>query len=92
MPTVWIPALLRPLTRQQESVQVSGATLAEVIDALDRQFPGVKDRLCQGGELRPGLAVVVDTQVIRTGLSQAVDEKSEVHFVPAIAGGANEER
>lgn len=88
MPTVWIPALLRNLTQNQETIPVAGKTLLEVIDALEAEFPGIKARLCQDGALRPGLAVVVDTQVVRAGLTQELDEKSEVHFIPAISGGA----
>ena len=87
MPTVWIPALLRHLTDQQESVQVPGTTLREVIDALETKFPGLKARLCQGDTLRPGMAVVIDTQMARAGLSESVSANSEVHFIPAVAGG-----
>lgn len=87
MPNVWIPALMRDLTAQQENVHVAGTTLREVIDALDEKFPGIKARLCQGEGLRPGLAVVIDTQVARGGLSEVVSAASEVHFIPAIGGG-----
>ena len=87
MPSVWIPALLRPLTHEQETVHICGATLREVIAALDAKFPGIRSRLCEGDALRPGLAVVIDTQVVRGGLSEPVGEGSEVHFIPAIAGG-----
>lgn len=87
MPNVWIPALMRDLTAQQENVHVAGTTLREVIDALDEKFPGIKARLCQGEGLRPGLAVVIDTQVARGGLAEAVGAASEVHFIPAIGGG-----
>jgi molybdopterin synthase sulfur carrier subunit len=87
MPTVWIPALLRHLTGQRETVQVSGQSVREVIDALETQFPGIKARLIQGEALRPGLAVVIDTEVSREGLSAAVAENSEVHFIPAVGGG-----
>ncbi len=87
MPVVWIPAQLRPLTGGQQTVTVSGATVAQVIEALDQVFPGIKDRLCAGDSLRPGQAAVVDTQVARLGLFQPVAENSEVHFVPAIGGG-----
>jgi sulfur-carrier protein len=88
MPTVWIPALLRHLTHEQESVQVPGTTLREAIDALDIKFPGIKARLCQGDSVRPGMAVVIDTQMARAGLSESVSENSEVHFIPAVAGGS----
>ena len=87
MSSVWIPALMRDLTGKQETVHVAGTTLLEVIDDLDTRFPGIKARLCQGDELRQGLAVVIDTQVIRDGLSATVGPNSEVHFIPAVSGG-----
>jgi sulfur-carrier protein len=87
MPTVWIPALLRNFTGGHESVQAAGATVRELIDALERRYPGIKARLCDGSELRPGQAVVIDGQVARQGLSAEVKEDSEVHFIPAIGGG-----
>jgi molybdopterin synthase sulfur carrier subunit len=89
MATVWIPALLRQFTNNEESVHVSGGNLAELIDNLDLKYPGVKGRLLQGDTLRPGLAVVIDTQVNREGLAAVVEENSEVHFIPAIGGGAS---
>jgi molybdopterin converting factor small subunit len=79
--------LLRDLTGGVEAVSVAGARVAEVIDELDRLYPGIKGRLCQGDSLRPGLAVVVDTAIGRLGLLQPVGPDSEVHFLPAIAGG-----
>jgi len=87
MPTVWIPALLRHLTQDQETVQVAGQNLQEVITALEARFPGIQARLCQDDALRPGIAAVVDTQVVRGGLSEPVQPNSEVHFIPAIGGG-----
>jgi molybdopterin synthase sulfur carrier subunit len=87
MPVVWIPAPLRQLAKDQETVRVAGTTVREVIDQLEALFPGIRERLCEGDGLRPGLAVVVDREVSRAGLRQAVGADSEVHFLPAIAGG-----
>lgn len=87
MAAVWIPPLMRDLTGGQETVTVAGATVRQIIEALDRLYPGMKDRLCDHQGLRSGIAVAVDTQVTRLGLLQPVNENSEVHFVPAIAGG-----
>jgi molybdopterin converting factor small subunit len=87
MATVWIPPQLRDLTGGQETVQVAGANVRQVIDALDGQFPGVSSRLCDDQGLHSGIAVAVDTQIARLGLLQPVSESSEVHFLPAIAGG-----
>jgi sulfur-carrier protein len=87
MARVWIPPLVRDLTGGQESATAPGANVGQVIEALDKQFPGVRDRLCPNGVLRPGLAVIVDGQVGRLGLLEAAGPDSEVHFLPAIAGG-----
>jgi sulfur-carrier protein len=85
--TVWIPALLRGLTGGRETVRVDGATVRQVIQALDRLYPGIQDRLCDQGGLRPGIAVAVDTQLAPLGLLQPVREGGEVHFLPAVSGG-----
>ncbi len=87
MATVWIPSLLRDLTGGQETLTVPGATVRQIVEALERTYPGIKDRLCDGDGLRSGIAVAVDTQVARLGLSQPVGDNSEVHFLPAIGGG-----
>ncbi len=87
MPTVWIPSLLRSYTQDHEKVYLAGTTMREVIDALESNFPGIKNRLYDGDQVRAGLAVVIDTQIARGGLSEPVQENSEVHFVPAIGGG-----
>lgn len=88
MPTVWIPPLLRDLTGGRETIPVVGATVGEVIDALEQLHPGIRERLCASGNLRPGLAAFVDTEAARQGLAQPVGPDSEVHFLPAIGGGS----
>jgi molybdopterin converting factor small subunit len=87
MPVVWIPALLRDLTGNRQSVAMSGTTIREVVDSLETAYPGIRERLCDGNSLRPGIAVAVGTELARRGLDQKVDENSEVHFLPAISGG-----
>jgi molybdopterin synthase sulfur carrier subunit len=73
-------------------VSVPGTTVREVIDALEISYPGVKDRLVQEDKgmtrLKPNLALVVDGVTSRQGLRHPLEETSEVHFVPALSGGA----
>jgi molybdopterin synthase sulfur carrier subunit len=88
MATVWIPSLLRDLTNGRQTVAVPGATVRQVIEALDRLYPGLRDRLCDANGLRPGMSVAVDTQVARLGLAEPVGPTAEVHFLPAVGGGS----
>lgn len=88
MPVVWIPSLLRGLCGGQRQVRVAGATLREVIEALEAACPGVRERLLDGDRLRPELQLSVDGQVATLGLRQPVREESEVHILPAVGGGA----
>lgn len=89
MPTVFIPAPMQSLTAGKEVVEVPGATVRQVINNLEREFPGVKDRLYDPEEdaLLAGLAVTIDGEVGQLGLLERLEENSEVHFLPAIAGG-----
>jgi molybdopterin synthase sulfur carrier subunit len=87
MPTVIVPALLRPLTNGQERVSVRGSTVRQVVDDLDRQFPGIKTHLVEDGELKSGIAVSIDGEMGVGGLLDPVKETSEVYFLPAIGGG-----
>jgi molybdopterin converting factor small subunit len=87
MPVVWIPSLLRDLSGGQETVRIPGSTVREVIEGLDRAYPGFKKRVCAGEDLRPGIAIVVGTEIAALGLLQTVSETSEIYIVPAIAGG-----
>ena len=87
MPRAFIPAQLRDLTGGNAEVEVAGATVREVVAALDRQFPGIAARLTTGGELSPALQVSIDGTLSRRGLDAKVSDKSEVHFLPVFGGG-----
>jgi molybdopterin synthase sulfur carrier subunit len=78
---------MRNLTGGKETVTVTGATVGQVIEELERLYPGIKLRLCDAAGLRAGIAVAVDTQIARLGLIEPVNENSEVHFLPAVSGG-----
>ena len=84
---VFIPPLLREATGGIEEVDVSAATVRQVVGALDKRFPGIRERLCEGESLRPGTAVAVNGAVSSLGLLTKVADGSEVHFLPAIGGG-----
>jgi molybdopterin converting factor small subunit len=65
---------------------VEGATVAEVIAALDDAWPGVRDRLCDAGPaIREHVNVFVDGE--RATLTTEVGPEATVHVIPAVAGG-----
>jgi molybdopterin synthase sulfur carrier subunit len=79
---------MRDLTGGADRVTVPGSTVRQVIDNLEAAYPGVKARLVQDGRLNPSIGVAVDGVVSRLRLLQPVGETSEVHFLPAVSGGA----
>jgi molybdopterin synthase sulfur carrier subunit len=89
MPEVWLPPKMQRLTGGKQTVQVAGRTVRQVIENLERAFPGLKAELYDVEEdiLMPGLAVVVDGETSQLGLLESVREESEIHFLPALGGG-----
>jgi molybdopterin synthase sulfur carrier subunit len=87
VPIVYVPPQLKMLTGGAETVAVDCRNVRGAIAKLDEQFPGVKERLCQGDELRPGVSVSVNGRISSLGLYQKVQPQDEVHFIPAIGGG-----
>ncbi len=89
--TVRIPTPLRKLTNEQDSVTTNdGGTLAQLIDSLEEQHPGLKERICdETGELRRFVNVYVNGEDVRflSGLETLIEAGAEVSIVPAVAGG-----
>jgi molybdopterin synthase sulfur carrier subunit len=87
---VRIPTPLRKLTKEKDIVQASGATIQEIIDGLEKEYPGLKERICdERGELRRFVNVYLNDEDIRfaQGRSTPVKDGDEVSVIPAIAGG-----
>lgn len=87
MPRVYIPAQLRGLTEGQAEIEAAGASVREVVADLERRFPGIADRLTQGGDLAPHLQLSIDGVFTRRGLDAKLQPASEVHFLPVFGGG-----
>lgn len=87
---VRIPTPLRRVTNGAGEVYAKGKDVAEVIEDLERQFPGLRERLCEdSGELRRFINVYVNQEDVRflSGRTTDVKDGDEVSIVPAIAGG-----
>ena len=87
MATVHIPAPMRSLTGGKTAVRAPGATLGDVVDALEADYPGLKTRLVEGERIRPSIAVFVEGVQAPSRLSQRLSENAEIYFAPAITGG-----
>lgn len=87
VPRVFIPSLARDLTGGVADVQLAGVTVREVVAELEARFPGIRERLCRGDSLTPGIQVSVDDTLTKAGLNAKLKPASEVHFLPAIGGG-----
>jgi molybdopterin synthase sulfur carrier subunit len=88
--TVLIPTPLRGLTKEQETVEAEGQTIGDIVANLEKQYPGLKERLCDdNGEIRRFVNVYLNQEDIRfkEGNQTAVADGDEVSIVPAIAGG-----
>ena len=87
---VRIPTPLRSLTKGAAEVQGSGDTVDAIIQDLERQFPGLRDRLVdEGGDLRRFINIYVNEEDIRflEGAKTTLKPGDSVSIVPAIAGG-----
>ncbi|MBW8741365.1 MAG: MoaD/ThiS family protein [Gaiellaceae bacterium] len=87
MADLHLPTTLMPLfTGLPRRVDVDAATVGDAIADLDRQWPGLRDRLCEPGpELRRHIHVYVDRE--RATLETALDARSRVDVIAAISGG-----
>ncbi len=87
---VRIPTPLRKLTNGQGEVAAEGETVAALINTLDKEYPGLKERLCdEAGELRRFVNIYINEEDIRfhQGIKTPVKTGDEISIVPAIAGG-----
>jgi molybdopterin converting factor small subunit len=86
---VRIPTILRTYTGGAKSVDGKGGSLSELIDDLDTNHPGIKERLIENGELRRFVNVYVNDEDVRFtgGLGTTVSDGDAVVVLPAVAGG-----
>lgn len=87
MATVVVPAQLRKLTDGRDRVAASGRNVGQIIEDLERQFPGFREQLIEDGDVKPSIAVSIDGEMGTGGVLEPVRETSEVFFLPAIGGG-----
>ena len=88
--TVRIPTPLRTLTQGKDEVPATAGTVRAIIDALESQFPGLRDRLLDDKGVRRFVNIYANEEDIRflDNLDTKVKDGDSLSIVPAIAGGA----
>jgi molybdopterin converting factor small subunit len=87
MASVHLPSTLGPLfPGLPRQLDVQANSVDQVIDHLEREWPGIRDRLCEPGPaLRRHIHVYVNRE--RAKLDTPVAEQSRVDVIAAISGG-----
>ena len=87
---VRIPTPLRRMTNGLDKVEMEESSLADMIENLDSNYPGFKERLLdENGDLRYFVNIYLNGEDVRflKGLDTSTNSGDEVSIVPAVAGG-----
>jgi molybdopterin synthase sulfur carrier subunit len=87
---VRIPTPLRKITNGKDEVTAEGKTVKEVIEDLEKNYPGLRERICEeDGSLRRFVNVYLNDEDIRfkDNVQTEVKDTDEISIIPAIAGG-----
>lgn len=87
---VKIPTPLQKLVDRQSEVSAEGESIIGLIDNMEVQYPGIKDRICdEQGKVRRFVNIYLNGEDIRFMNAEETKLKSgdEVSIIPAIAGG-----
>ena len=90
MAIVKIPTPLRRLTKEKDEISTSAKNVADMISDLEKQFPGMRERLCDSdGSIRKFINIYINEEDIRflNGIETEIKENDTVSIIPAIAGG-----
>lgn len=88
---VRIPTPLRNLTKGKDEVQVNCKTVGEAIEELEKNYKGLKERICdESGNLRRFVNIYVNDEDIRflNNLNTEIKDGDRISIIPAIAGGS----
>ncbi|MQF69855.1 MoaD/ThiS family protein [SAR202 cluster bacterium AD-804-J14_MRT_500m] len=88
--TVRIPTPLRRLTDGQDKLEIESANVSGMIDQMESEFPGFKERLLdENGELRYFVNIYLNGEDVRflEGVGTLINSGDEISIVPAVAGG-----
>ena len=87
---VRIPSPLLKLTNNQSEVSAEGGTISDILNNLESQFSGIKERICEeSGAPRRFINIYLNEEDIRflEGENTPVKNGDDISIIPAIAGG-----
>ncbi len=87
---VRVPVALLMRTGNRRWVQAGGHTIRQIIDSLERDYPGLRFHLChETGELRPYVNIFLGAENVRylQGLDTHVDAGATIHILHSVTGG-----
>jgi molybdopterin synthase sulfur carrier subunit len=86
---VRIPTPLQKLTNGRDEVEAEGGTIISLIHNLNKQFPGIGERISESGKVRRFINIYLNDEDIRFLKNEETQVKDgdEISIVPAIAGG-----
>lgn len=87
MAWVFLPTQLRQRYGITDAIEAPGATLRQVIRALEAKHPGLGAELADEDTLAVGIAADIDGALVPRSLITKVEPDSEIHFLTAISGG-----
>ena len=84
---VYVPGPLRSYTGEKSAVEADGATVGDLLDGMDRAYPGIRFRMIdERGRIREHIKLFVNGEQVRD-LGVRLEPSSEVHIICAISGG-----
>lgn len=84
-----VTGAMQKLLANQKSVEAAGATVREVLDDVDRRFPGFKDTVMAEGSLHRFVNVYLNDEDVRflQQLETQLKDGDVLSVLPALAGG-----
>jgi molybdopterin synthase sulfur carrier subunit len=86
---VRIPTPLQRMTEGRDIIESNPGSIMDIVNELDGLFPGIRERIAEGGKIRRFVNIYLNEEDIRFLKAEETEAKDgdEVSIVPAIAGG-----
>ena len=86
---VRIPTPLQKITDGKDEVEGEPGTIISLINDLEKRFPGIGERISEGGRIRRFINIYLNDEDIRFLKNEETEVKDgdEISIIPAIAGG-----